>query len=632
MLLIGTQFHSSASNLDTNALLEMVVHAYNLQQTKPDSAYLIAQEVESISLANAYEKGVAYARMRMGEIENLRGKNQAALKNMRSVLGIRKKLNDHAGAINACTSLSYIYNETGQPDSAFSILYQALKLQEQTNELAALSDIHLQLAHLGRVHHHGTDEILQHLQLTQNISTRLNDTTTLIQVLTEYGAFYADEENFSKSLQYHTQANELLQKQNNPISLISNYNNLAVAYVGLAAYDLAKDYYLKQIKLSAQLLLPNLEAKAYNNLGVLHHQLLEPDSAAYYYLKALEIAQITQDLSTMGELYEKLAATEAQRKNYQEALNYHIKFTEVNKRILNEERISTIAEMQVKYETHQKEMQLQLAREQEKTQRSQKIVFIIGSTVLLLLLAIIILIYFQKQRVNKKDKEIHHQKMKALMDDQELHTYQAMLKGQEEERLRISADLHDRLGSMLSTVKLLFSGLENKIDKHQESHQNQYDTAKNLIDDACVEIRRISHHLGAGMVANFGLDNAVKELCESINQSGTLACFAHIYQMPKDLPLNVQTEIYRMVQESLNNVIKHAEASEVNVQFNVHEKILNLLIEDNGQGFDTQNPSTQPGLGLKSIQNRVNLLKGDFHIDSSLQGGTTLIIDIPIAW
>ena len=249
-----------------------------------------------------------------------------------------------------------------------------------------------------------------------------------------------------------------------------------------------------------------------------------------------------------------------------------------------------------------------------------------------LLLGVVTLsfLYLQRKKIAKKNEFIAGQKIESLLDEQEIKTYNAMLEGQEEERMRIATDLHDRLGSMLSTIKLLFSSLDEKIDANQKESIKQYETATNLIDDAVVEVRRISHNLGSGMVANFGLVKSIEELCDSVNQSGKIETKVLVYGYKAKVPLRIEVEIYRIVQEIVNNCIKHANASTLTVQLNQIEDILNITVEDNGVGFSYEDKMDDSGMGLANIKRRAEKFGGSLHIDSGKGRGTTSIIEIPL--
>ncbi len=140
-------------------------------------------------------------------------------------------------------------------------------------------------------------------------------------------------------------------------------------------------------------------------------------------------------------------------------------------------------------------------------------------------------------------------------------------------------------------------------------------------------MRRVSHNLGAGNVANFGLVKAIEELVDRINQTGAIKCQFMAFNV-NNLNTNLEVELYRMVQEAINNTLKHAHAHNLNIQLNKLETEINLLIEDDGKGF---NPlKITKGLGLNSLKSRAAKVGGQLHIDSYVNRGTTLIIEIPI--
>ncbi len=233
---------------------------------------------------------------------------------------------------------------------------------------------------------------------------------------------------------------------------------------------------------------------------------------------------------------------------------------------------------------------------------------------------------------------LNAQRILELVQEQELRSLDALLEGQEKERQRIASDLHDRLGGLMATVKLHFNALERDIRPEQTL---AFQKADHLIDETCSEIRKISHDLAEGQLAAFGLTTAVRDLADSISGAGTLQVKVYDQNMNQRLPLALERDLYKIIQESLTNVIKHARASEVTVQLIRHEDHLNLMVEDNGIGIKTHPSPDKPGqisrqrsstgFGLRSIKGRVKALGGELHIDSRPKTGTTILIDIPIA-
>ena len=201
----------------------------------------------------------------------------------------------------------------------------------------------------------------------------------------------------------------------------------------------------------------------------------------------------------------------------------------------------------------------------------------------------------------------------------------AMIEGQESERIRIAKDLHDGLGGLLSTVKAHFSNIQAEI-KRIESLQI-YDRAQEMMDEACDEVRRISHNLMPNTLRLEGLSSAVEILGSEMSEAHQITINVEVPDSISSMSESQGVFIYRIIQEGLNNVIKHAEAKEVLVQLSETADEFHCIIEDDGKGFDPL--MIKSGLGLKSIQSRVNYLEGSLDIDTRIDVGTTISFHIP---
>lgn len=627
LVLLFCTKNAKSSRIDTSAIESMVLEAYRLESNYPDSAFQLARKVHRLSEEANYTMGLSYALMRMGSIKNIRGQNDTALILIKQALQLRKELENYSGASATCITLSYIYKETGQIDSAFYIMYEARRLNAIVGDAALDAEIQIKLGHLF-LDYKNIDEALTYFQEAEKIALRLNNEGILLQVYSAFANYYLLKEDYLSALDYNKKTNSILLGLNDRRKLYSNYCNLALCYDKLKETQLAVLFYKKALEESIHLGMKGEESLIYFNLGSLYSNRGQVDTSIYYLNKSLELAILNNDLHRQNKSYEYLSDEYTLIKDYEKAYQYRLKHEKLKDSILNKEKITSISEMQTKYETEKKEQQIELLNEQNKTQKAQRNFLIAASSALLLLLIVIGIFYVQRNRIAKKNEQIAQQKIESLLDEQEIKTYNAMLEGQEEERMRIATDLHDRLGSMLSTVKLLFSALDEKIDKAQRENQQQYEKANTLLDEACVEVRRISHNLGTGMVANFGLNRALEELCEGIDHSGKLKCQYLVYGLESvKLKLKVEVGIYRMVQEAFNNAIKHAEAKKLSLQLNVLEDHLNLTIEDDGKGFDPN--KIVKGMGLENLDKRAKNLGGKLHIDSRKGKGTIVIIDLP---
>ena len=200
-----------------------------------------------------------------------------------------------------------------------------------------------------------------------------------------------------------------------------------------------------------------------------------------------------------------------------------------------------------------------------------------------------------------------------------------MIEGQEKERQRIANDLHDDLGGLMATVKLHFNALE---DKHTPE---LYEKTNTLIDEAYQKVRTVAHAKNSGVIAKQGLLKAVEQMADRVSDLNKININVMDHGLEDRLENSLELTIFRIIQELITNIIKHADASEANIHITNHEDALNIMVEDNGVGFNpSQITKTKKGMGISSIDKRVEHLNGKMTIESEIQKGTTIIIDIPL--
>jgi len=207
-----------------------------------------------------------------------------------------------------------------------------------------------------------------------------------------------------------------------------------------------------------------------------------------------------------------------------------------------------------------------------------------------------------------------------------IESMHAMIEGQEAERERVAKDLHDSLGGLLSTVKLQFDSLENKLDG--VSKFKNYQNANRLLDTACQEVRDIARNMQPSSLLNLGLVAAVRDLINRIDDPDQRTIDFQHYGLENKLENTVALTVYRLVQELLNNSIKHSKAKEILIQLTREENEFIIMVEDDGVGFDVE--GVKKGMGTENILSRVNYLKGDLSVHSEKEKGTTTLITVPL--
>lgn len=242
---------------------------------------------------------------------------------------------------------------------------------------------------------------------------------------------------------------------------------------------------------------------------------------------------------------------------------------------------------------------------------------IVGSTVMLILAAVIIVFVTMHQRKIIR----YHKQMKRLEEEKQEIYLKASIRFQEEERSRIAADLHDDAGPLLATVRLY---LNDNLVNQDKAHQIQsIFSAKQIIDEAIQLIRNISHSLMPPTLKNFGLESATTDLFQKINGSGVIKASARFHDYRERLVPDREMLAFRVVQEIINNIIKHSQAGFIHLTQNVSDNNLYIRIHHDGKGIIQAEYDKLSylgsGLGLKNIASRMKVLNSKimFEIDSS---------------
>jgi len=222
----------------------------------------------------------------------------------------------------------------------------------------------------------------------------------------------------------------------------------------------------------------------------------------------------------------------------------------------------------------------------------------------------------------------YYRKRKIMYEsEKQIVAMTSMLESQETERSRMAKDLHDGLGSMLSGIKLNLSSLKgNMILK--ESDEQLFNKSMLQLNSAITEMRRVAHNMMPEALLKFGLNEAIRDYCDGINESNLVKIKFIFLGSDKPLDKSVEIVLYRIVQELSNNAIKHAEAKNIFIQLNRHAKGISLTVEDDGKGFNSA--LSNKGAGLKNVQSRVDFLKGMLEINSTPGEGSALNVEIPL--
>ena len=336
---------------------------------------------------------------------------------------------------------------------------------------------------------------------------------------------------------------------------------------------------------------------------------------------AIKQADSLQALLEMKTFNQKAAEIYAQAGNYFLAYQKMLQFQQLQDTLLSQNRQSDIRLAEAKFQSEEKGKLLRL---QQQRLQSQRIQLWLLAIMLMLLLGIAALLY----RYYKQSRTLQLQKIEELEKEKQLLASQALLRGQDAERSRLAKDLHDGLGGMLSGIKLTLGTMKGNMILSNDNAK-LLGGALNRLDETIAEMRRVAHSMMPEALLNLGLGQALLDYCEGLREASGIEISYQQIGLEERLAPDVEITIYRIVQELLNNVVKHAAATEVLVQLSRHDGNLHITVEDDGVGFEVQAKTGQGSAGLTNIQSRTNYLRGSLDIQSAPGKGTSVFIEIP---
>ena len=406
--------------------------------------------------------------------------------------------------------------------------------------------------------------------------------------------------------------------------------------VAAGRYDIARGYLGQAMGIVRELGDTSSQVYNYNYLATSYWEQGLRDSA-------LAITEMTIALSHAARSLELESAAEEKMYQYLKELGRgEDALVHLERHVALKDSLDAVKEselinrLEIGYETDKKERTIQLQQlrmEQDQARiRAREVQrnILIGTLAALLIVGF--LIYrnvSHKRTLAEQQKRISEQRVEQVLTEQELHLVNATMEGQDKERQRVARDLHDRVGSLLSGVKMRFSLLEDQLSKVVANGPEQFKKTTDLLDTAVGEVRRISHDLLSGNLAAFGLKAALTDLGDAVHVPGTMEVELSLFGLEQRMDAKVEVAAYRIVQEAVSNALKHAQATALSIQVTRMADHLNIIVEDNGRGFDPA--KTVQGMGTANLHARAAELGGNVNIDPRPGRGTSVSVDIPLA-
>jgi two-component system NarL family sensor kinase len=548
-------------------------------------------------------------------------------------LALSKKLSYKKGIADALASLGFVFYYHTDFSKALDSYLQAYHLFEEENNIEGMINCSNVIAKIHRIEKN-YPKAFEYSNNAIRLAEKSGNKKELVLNYIGLGNIYGEQKMFDEGIEANKKALKICEEIANKAPIPTILNNIAQGYKEKGFIEKAMEYELEALKMKNTLIgNSNDKLDKKDRAG-----LLNSASELYYlqgnYSKALDFAKrALDDITQAGigkekkDIYEMLSKVYAALNNYSEAYKYYQLSSNFKDSMLNEARSQQIAEIQTKYETEKKEkenlelkgktqvQELIIKSEDQKRKNQLALSFAFAG----LLAASSFFIY---NRRKLKQKALHQ----AELAEQDKLRFKSIIEAEEKERSRIAQELHDGLGQMLSTARLNVAGLEESVIDEDKPYLEK---SLRIIDDACVEVRNISHNMMPNALIRLGLISAISELVNNVNSSRGLKIDFKT-NVNESLGKSLDITIYRIVQEILNNMIKHAKADHINMEINRDGKNLIINIKDNGIGFDTGDLNESKGLGWKNIFSRVSLLNGTIELNSKPKEGTIVYIKLTL--
>jgi two-component system NarL family sensor kinase len=521
--------------------------------------------------------------------------------------------------LNAAKATGFIWRDIGKAclvkgdyDSASYYLDKAAIALTPIGKQDTLTNDYAQLANI-YINQKNYDKALELYNKVVECAPKTGLRRALMNALKQLGVLYEIKHNYREALDYYRQSFDI----NDSLDFAQKTKeNTSETYSHAFMTDVMGN--IKHKTESEQQILNTIDTKKslndtlavtinYFNLGLLYKSKKEYPQA----LDALETclnfaAQIhytdmqSSAVNEIADLYERTG-------DYRQALLYVKKHSAINA-FSKTKNSKTIDELQTKYEITQREDQL-LQQQFEITKRNY---WVTGTFIIVLLMLLIGLIYYKQTQLRQRNIA-----MKAIIETEE------------SERRRIAQDLHDSVSQTMSAAKINLAVIGAELPFVNEDQKKRFEKAINMVDDGFKEVRTISHNMMPWALNETGLAQVVKQFLSNIETDSMAVNF---FSKGFDIPFDDTTEIilYRVLQESVHNVMKHANANRLDISLIKDEENISLTIEDNGKGFDATDPNIYKGMGLNNLKSRINFLKGKVELDSHAGRGTLVSVYIPI--
>jgi len=516
---------------------------------------------------------------------------------------------DSLGHEDSLIFLARKYLERSMPDKAIPLLMQAMDKLTKDSDKEVSCLINLCEAYRQKQEYTKGIDMLNEILTAKKLLSDMNRAFAYNRLAALYNERGNNRISFTDSVfKYSELCIALSGKINDKPSLAASQNELSYQYIRKKQYSMALEYSLKSVTNFRQSGLRYYAMNALLNQSSIYFGLKQYGLALQCLEDAASLSSIEENRNLFMRLYLQFAAINASTGNFKDAYDFLAISHELQLDFFKDRINVQINEQSARYDLLIKEQKIKEAGQLNAFHKRQFTFLII--ILIILCIAFVLVFFYLKLR---RKEGIKQQLIEAVVETEE------------KERKRIARDLHDGLGPVLSAVNHYFQAY---LDARVDDKKNIQIRLQQVITSAIDEVSRISHNISPQVLEYHGLITALDNFIEPLSNNGRIKVsfisdFTERFESKKELT------VYRCITELLNNTMKHAEATDVNLDITAKDKVLYVLYSDNGKGFDTHSEQTG-GMGLNNIKNRVETFGGKLSLESSLKKGIKVKIEIPL--
>lgn len=570
---------------------------------------------DSINMADGYfQYGILY---------RLQGKERQAIYFHKKSLDLYVQLRNPVGLISNFNSIGNIFQNISAYDSAAYYYMKTIKLcQETEGKEQYLATVYLNLGevflNLGDF-----DNAREYLGKALEYAGRFENNKAQALAYTKLGNLASEMTDLDSALFYYQKAEPLYAKIKDELGINDLFINNGMVYEKKGLYNQAFSNFNRALFYYKSQDYPEGIITAWQNIATVMSKQKKYTDALITLDSCIKLTLATGLNNERLGVLKQISDISYESGDFKRSFDYLSRHNILKDSIYKLEKEEMVADLRIQYERELDQAKILVLENENLRKTKQRDLYLFSGLGIIALILFLLSFFWYKSR---KDKIIAAQKIRQLEEEKKLLAARFLVEGQEEERKRIAKELHDGLGVLLSVTKMQFSAIKDASPENRPLIEK----ATKFLEQASGDVRKISHNMMPGLLAKLGLYEALEDLFERINDTEGIHATCDIRGAKERLAENKEIMLYRIIQEMVNNTIKHARAKNIELNFIILSNRLDIRFSDDGTGFKLGESGEPESIGLQSIWSRVKFLDGTISIESSAGKGTVYTIQIPV--